>query len=249
MKLKINSLNFSYKSSKILQNITFEAKKGEIVSILGKNGAGKSTLLKNIAKILKPLKGTVYLNKTNLNKLKLKEFAKTIGYVSQKNDITELKVYDYLMLGRKPYFKFFPKKEDIDKVNEIIEKLNLNKLKNKQINKLSGGEFQKIAIARAIVQESKILLLDEPTNNLDLKNQIEILNFIKKIAQEKDLIIIMVIHDINLSLKYSDKLLFMKNGLIKYECKTNEMNKNILRDIYDIDVDICFYNDYPVIIF
>ncbi|WP_024789016.1 ABC transporter ATP-binding protein [Lebetimonas sp. JH292] len=248
MKLKINNLEFSYKSSKILQDITFEAKKGEIVSISGKNGAGKSTLLKNIAKILKPLKGTVYLNEKNLNKLKINEFAKTIGYVSQKNDITDLNTYDYLMLGRKPYFKFFPKKEDIDKVNEIIEKLNLNELKNKQINEISGGEFQKIAIARAIVQESKILLLDEPTNNLDLKNQLEILNFIKKITKEKELITIIIIHDINLSLKYSDKLIFMKNGIIKYQCKKNEINKNILKDIYEINLNIFFYNNTPVII-
>ncbi len=248
MKLKINSLNFSYKSSKILQNITFGAKKGEMVSILGKNGAGKSTLLKNIAKILKPLKGTVYLNEKDLNKLKLKEFAKTVGYVSQKNDITDLNVYDYLMLGRKPYFNFFPKKKDIDKVNEIIEKLDLNNFKSKNINELSGGEFQKIAIARAIVQESKILLLDEPTNNLDLKNQIEILNLIKQITKEKKLITIIIIHDINLSLKYSDRLLFMKDGIIKYECKKNEINEKILKDIYNVNVDICFYKDFPVII-
>jgi iron complex transport system ATP-binding protein len=182
MKLKIKNLEFAYKNLKILQNITFEAKKGEVASILGKNGAGKSTLLKNIAKTLKPLKGTIYLNEKNLNKLRLKEFAKTVGYVSQKNDIINLSVYDYLMLGRRSYFKFFPTREDINKVNKIIDKLNLNKFENKSISNLSGGEFQKIAIARAIVQESKILLLDEPTNNLDLKNQIEILNFIKQIT-------------------------------------------------------------------
>lgn len=174
MILKIKNISFSYKSNKVLENVNFEVNKGEITAILGKNGAGKSTLLKTIAKMIKPISGSVYLSKENLHKMLKKEFVKRLSYVSQKQNPNELNVFEMLLLGRRPYFKYKPSNEDYKIVDNIIQKLGIEEYKLKSTYELSGGELQKVAIARALVQDSEVILLDEPTNNLDLKNQIEI---------------------------------------------------------------------------
>lgn len=242
MILKIKDISFSYKSP-ILKNVTFEAQKG-ITAILGKNGTGKSTLLKTMAKILLPTNGAIYFSGKNLFYLKNKEFVKKISYVSQKQNPNSLNVYEMLLLGRRAYFKFNPTKQDYEIVENVIKKLNLEKIKFTETSKLSGGELQKVAIARAIVQNSDIVLLDEPTNNLDIKNQIEILKLLKSLNK----ISIIVLHDINLAIKFCDKFIFLKNGEIIYQGDKNIINEKLIKEIYEIDVDICYFKNSPIII-
>ena len=244
MKLKIQNISFSYKSEDILKNISFEIKKGDLVAVLGKNGAGKSTLLKTIAKFLIPKSGSVYCGDIDLFKLSKKEFVKKLSYVSQKPTPNELNVFEMLLLGRRSYFKFKPSKKDIEEVEKVIKKLNLEKIKLKSTSNLSGGELQKVAIARAVIQKSDIILLDEPTNNLDIKNQIEILKILKSLNKTA----ILVLHDINLALRFCDKFIFMKDGKIAYEGDKSIITPEIIKDIYEIDVDICNCGDTPVII-
>jgi len=246
MKLIIDNLEFKYKSSSILNNISLELKKGEIVAILGENGAGKSTLLKTIAKVIKPLKGTIYLDNIDIQKLNLKTFGKKIGYVNQKTNGGYLSVFDTLLLGRKIYFNNSPTKEDLKKVESILKRLNLEKKALVATNELSGGELQKVVIARAILQESEVLLLDEPTNNLDIKNQIEILKLIKEISKNK--LTILVLHDINLALKFCNKFIFMKNGKIVLEGDKNIVTPSLIKEIYDIETEIIEYKHEKIVV-
>jgi len=246
MKLIIDNLEFEYKNSSILNNISLELKKGEIVAILGENGAGKSTLLKIIAKVIKPLKGTIYVDNIDIQKLNLKTFGKKIGYVNQKTNGGYLSVFDTLLLGRKIYFNTSPSKEDLKKVESILKRLNLEKKALVATNELSGGELQKVVIARAILQESEVLLLDEPTNNLDIKNQIEILKLIKEISKNK--LTILVLHDINLALKFCNKFIFMKDGKIILEGDKNIVTPNLIKEIYDIETEIIEYKNEKIVI-
>ena len=244
MILKIKNISFCYKSEKILNNITFEVKNAEMVAVLGKNGAGKSTLLKTIAKVLTPKRGAVYLNDEEILKLKTKEFVKKISYVSQKQQPNELNVFEMLLLGRRSYFSFRPSKKDYEEVYRVIKILGLEKIKLKPTKDLSGGELQKVAIARAIIQGSDIILLDEPTNNLDIKNQIEILKLLKTLKKTA----ILVLHDINLALRFCDEFIFLKDGKIAYKGDKKIITQKLIKDVYGIDVDICYYEDNPVII-
>jgi iron complex transport system ATP-binding protein len=249
MKFIVENLRFCYKSGRILDDIAFELKRGETVAVLGVNGAGKSTLLKTMARVIKPKKGTVYLGKEDLHKLDYENFGKKIGYVDQKSKGGFLNVFDTLLLGRKIHFKNSPKKEDLKKVEEILEILDLKKKAFSPTGELSGGELQKAVIARALLQESEVLLLDEPTNNLDIKNQIEVLELIKTYSREKNILSILVMHDINLALRFCDKFVFMKNGKVEAEGDKSIINKELIKNIYNIDVDICEYNGNQVIIY
>jgi len=244
MEFRVENLCFSYKSKDILKDVCIEIKKGELVGILGKNGAGKSTLLKTIAKMLKAKKGKVFYNTLDLFELPKKEFVKKISYVSQKQVSNELNVFEMLMLGRRSYFKFKPKKEDFEEVQKIIKKLSMEEIKLKPTNELSGGELQKVAIARALIQKSEIILLDEPTNNLDIKNQIEIIKLIKNLKKTA----LLVLHDINLAIRYCDKLVFMKGGKIVYEGDRNIISPELIKEVYDIEVEICKCGNIPIVL-
>jgi len=163
--ITVKNLSFSYKEP-VLNDLNFEAKEGEVIFILGPNGSGKTTLLRCIAGILKP-KGAVLIENMSLNDFSRKELAKRIAYVPQRGDTGFLTVFDVILLGRKPYMGFGPSYEDYRIVKEVISLLNLERLAFRRINELSGGELQKVMIARALAQKPRILLLDEPTNNLE----------------------------------------------------------------------------------
>lgn len=238
--IKVDNLSFSYKKNQeILNNINFTAHSGQILGILGNNGAGKSTILKCLNRILKADQGEVYLNEEKISQLPLRELAKKMAFVGQDLQSSQLTVYDMVMLGRRPYIKWAFMDEDRKIVEEVLKEMDLSQMAVRYVNELSGGERQKVMLARALVQEPQVLLLDEPTSNLDLRNQYEMLEMVKKICQEKGIIIILVIHDLNLALGYCDRFVLLKERQIYAQGGPEVINEKSIEDVYQIKAKIC----------
>jgi iron complex transport system ATP-binding protein len=247
--LKVDRLNFSYNSVPILKNITFEVNYGEFLGIVGPNGSGKTTLLRNIDGILKPNEGEILIENLNQKELNRREIARLIGYVSQREaNIFPTTVFETVLMGRKPHITWTETKEDKKIVAQTLERLNLGDFALREINQLSGGERQKVYIARALVQQPKILLLDEPTANLDLKHQIEVLDLLLNTKNEKDVTIIIAIHDLNLALKYCDKLIMLNEGEIFARGGKEILTKELIETVYGVKVKIIEQEGQKVII-
>ncbi|HHY26397.1 MAG TPA: ABC transporter ATP-binding protein [Desulfitobacterium dehalogenans] len=234
--LKVENLSFHYGAHLVLEDVHFEAPYGHCVAILGNNGAGKSTLIKCLNKILSPRSGQVLLDEQNVFSMSRTNVAKEVAYVAQHSETSRFTVFDAVMLGRKPYIKFSPSQADYEIVQNMIEKLELTHMALSYIDELSGGELQKVMLARALTQQPKVLLLDEPTSNLDLKNQHDMLGLVEKIAREEDICVLMVIHDLNLALRYCDRFLFIKDGGIYAYGDEEIMNAKVISEVYGIPV-------------
>lgn len=242
MKLKIKNISFSYDSVDALKNISFEAEEGEILGIIGPNGSGKTTLLKCINRVLKPKEGVVMLEDMDLSVLNQREIAQKIGVVPQQSfSQFPFTVFDIVLMGRYPYITRFggEKKEDFDMVEECLNLCGISHLAERLIIEISGGEYQRVIIARALAQNPKVLLLDEPTLHLDINHQIELLELLKSLAKKKNLIIIMVSHDLNLASRFSDKILILKEGKIYRAGLPEEvLTPQIIKEVYGIKVEI-----------
>lgn len=249
MILSVDGIEFSYPSKKVLEKIKFTVNKGEVVSILGINGAGKSTLLKCINRILRPQEGTVYIDEFDLKKLNSKKIAQKIAYVPQKtNGNNFMTVFDTVLLGRKPYIEWEASEKDLEITSNILNLMSLEKYALRNAFELSGGEFQKVIIARALVQEPRVLLLDEPANNLDLKNQLEVMELIRYIAKTKNISSLMVIHDLNLALRFSDKFIMLKDERIFSEGDNKVINSQNIREVFNVDAYVDKYNGIPIVV-
>ena len=249
--IEVKDISYSYggrNGKEILKGISFNVKPGECVGILGNNGAGKSTLITCLCKIRKPKSGSVYINKQDTNKMKRIDAARMISYVAQKSEISQMTVFDSVLLGRKPYIKFSVTQEDIDICEQTIKQVGISQFKLRYIDELSGGEQQKVMLARAIVQQPKLLLLDEPTSNLDPKNQYEVLAFVRKLAKESNTSVLMVLHDISLALRYCDKFLFLKCGDIYKYGNESIVTEKTLTDVYGINSTITEINGQKIVI-
>lgn len=213
--VQISDITYGYQTGKdILHQISFSLAPGEILGILGNNGTGKSTLLKCLARIF-PTKGSALLVEgENLFSLSGTKAAQKMAFVPQHSRASEMTVYEAVLLGRKPYIVWDTTTKDKMIVEQCIRQLHLEHLALRPINQLSGGEFQKVALARALAQQPKLLLLDEPTSSLDLKNQQEVLAAVSNLAKETQMSVILVIHDINLALQFCQKFLFLKDSQI-----------------------------------
>ncbi len=241
--LKIENLSSGYGNKEILYGINLELEKGKVYVILGPNGSGKSTLLKTIDRIIKPRAGTVYLSEEDFRKISNRALAQKIAYLPQNSNSSAYStVFDAIILGRKPHISFEPTKKDLEVVEKVINDLGLNQFAFRKINELSGGEAQKVLIARALAQEPEVLLLDEPVNHLDPKNQIEILEFLSKTTKELNLITIVVMHDLNLSIQFGDYFIFMKNGKVYCEGDLSVIDESLIKEIFEINVKILQLN-------
>lgn len=247
MELKINEVNFAYHKEKtVLQNITFTVATGEILGILGTNGTGKTTLLKCILNILQPNRGSILFGEEDILKLKQNEIAKLIAYVPQyANNLSPVTVIDFVMQGRVPYAGFNFSKQDEQIVLDILQQFALEKYAFRQVNELSGGERQRVLIARAMAQMPKIIILDEPTSSLDLHNQLFILEIISKMAVEKQLAVIMTIHDLNLASMFCDKLLMLKKGLVFAVGKVADvLTEANIKNVYDVNTAVSYVDGF-----
>jgi len=241
-KINIRNLDFSYNGSLVLNNINHIFEEGKLFSIVGPNGSGKSTLIKCIDALLKPKKGSIYLDEKNISGMSSAELAKKIAYVPQSEHSTfPATVFDTVLMGRKPHINWSPSERDLKICAEVIQQLDLQDITLKYINKLSGGQRQRVFIARALAQQPEILLLDEPTANLDLKHQLEVLRILKELTQ-KGITIIIAIHDLNLALQYSDHFILLKDGVIFASGGKEIISDKNIEKLYGLKVKIISEN-------
>lgn len=239
MSIKISHLSYNYSKSKpVLKDVSLSINDGEIAILLGPNGVGKSTLLKCIDRLIKYKEGTIYIDNKNLNDYKLNERAQTIAFVKQYPDFGDVLVFDAILFGRTPYIYGEISKKDKNIVKEIIEKLGLEKIALSNVNEISGGERQIVAIARALAQKPKIILFDEPTSNLDIKNQEQIMSIIRKLSNEEKVTILVTMHDINSAIRLGNHFILIKDGQVYSEGNNEIINKESISKVYDIDIDL-----------
>ncbi len=211
--LKIENMSCGYDNKKVIKNLSIELEKGKLYGVIGINGCGKSTLLNAISSLIK-YTGVIKLENKELKKLKIIDRAKEVSYLSQsiENNV-DFTVYETVILYRYPMMKGLirtPSQEDREAVESTLKKLNLLEFRDRKIKELSGGQKQRVFLAGAIVNEPTILLLDEPTNHLDIKYQIQTIELVKKIGKEKNIIVVAVLHDLNIVMKYVDKVLLLR---------------------------------------
>ncbi|RJS78716.1 ABC transporter ATP-binding protein [Methanophagales archaeon] len=215
MNLKVKEMEFSYASTPILENVCMELAPSEILGIVGPNGAGKSTLLRCIDRILKPQRGSILLDGQEIKEMSRMEIARRMGYVPQTSHrVFPATVFDTVLMGRRPHLGWRSNEEDVEKVLEVLKLLEIVEFALRDFNEISGGQQQKVLIARALAQEADVLLLDEPTSNLDIRHQLEAMDIIKKLVKEKGISAIMAIHDLNLGSRYSDRVIMLNGGTI-----------------------------------
>jgi len=248
MNLNVKGIEFSYNHHPILDGVSFGLGPGEILGVLGVNGAGKSTLLKCLNRILKPQAGSILLNADNVQKMRGTEIARHFGYVPQKYIEETLTVFDAVLLGRKPYIKWSASTEDLLIVEDILTRLGLEHFAQRPVDRLSGGELQKVIIARALAQEPEILLLDEPTSNLDLKNQLQVMRIIANVVKEDKISAIVSLHDINLALRFADHFLMLKDGKVHFLSPKEEVIPKDIEKVYGVKVIISKINEHKVIV-
>lgn len=248
--LTCENLNFSYGrgGKPVLRGTSLELEQGQIGIVLGKNGSGKTTLFKNILGIQTPGSGKIRFDGENLLKMNRRERARHIAYVPQHIHFGDLSVFDSILMGRVSYFGLKASRSDYLAVEKLIEDMGLQEFANRSAEELSGGEKQKIAIARAMAQEPKLMIFDEPTGNLDIANEQLIMEEAKKLAREKNISILSSLHDLNQALTFGDKFFLMKDGVIKYTGGKACITEQTIRDIFDVDVKIAQIDGRTVVL-
>ena len=247
--LSVENLQFHYQGGpKVLKKINFSLGDGEFLAILGNNGAGKSTMLKCFNHIITPDAGEVLLNGENLLKMSAKEVARRIAFVAQNVPDTQMTVHDMVMLGRRPYMSWAFTERDHEIVHEAMDRLKVSEFRGRFLNRLSGGERQKVMLARALAQEPKLLLLDEPTSSLDLKNQYQVLQIVKDICHETGIWAIVVIHDLNLALRFCDRFLLMQQGEVFRYGDAGILDREAIWKVYGVHGEVVSAGNQKVVI-
>jgi iron complex transport system ATP-binding protein len=246
--IEIKNISYAYGKNEVLRDISFEVQPGECVGILGNNGAGKSTLITCLNKIRTPKTGSVYIDKQDIHKMTRNQIARRISYVAQKNEVNQIAVFDSVLMGRKPYIRWAISQQDMDICDEAIDQIGMPNFKLRYVDELSGGELQKVMLARALVQQPKLMLLDEPTSNLDPKNQYEMLALVRKLAKERSISVLIVLHDVSLALRYCDRFLFLKSGSIYDYGDESIVTKETISDVYGIESTIAEVNGKKIVV-
>ena len=248
--LKVENLRFRYGShgTPVLRGVNLELEQGQIGILLGKNGYGKTTLFKNILGIHSPGGGSIRFDGEDLLKMPRRERARRIAYVPQDIHFGALSVFDSILMGRISYFGLKAGPEDYEAVEKIVREMGLEAFAQRNVEELSGGERQKVAIARAMAQEPKLMVFDEPTGNLDIANEQLIMSEAKKLAREKHIGILSSLHDLNQALFFGDRFFFLKDGVVKYAGGPECINEAVIRDVFDVDVRIAQLDGQKIIL-
>lgn len=248
--VKVENISFSYGKAfgNVLENVSFEIGDGMCIAVLGNNGAGKSTLLKCIDRIHPSPGGAVYIDGQNVFEMSSRLMAQNIAYIPQNTAAIRMTVFDTVLLGRKPYIRWDVSEEDRRIANDIIHQMSLESFILRNVSELSGGEAQKVMLARALAQEPRLLLLDEPTSNLDPRNQHEAMQLVRRIAREKQICVITILHDLNLAIRYCDRFLFLKDAKVYAYGGREVMTPENIETVYGMHVHLENYMGIPVII-
>ncbi len=237
--LTVENLSFAFGEKQILKGVSFSANSGEITALLGINGAGKTTLLKCVNDIYTPSGGQIQYNGKNLHHMSATERSKLIGYVPQSYiPQFEINVFDMVMMGRIPFLKFKIGQKDKEIVFDILERLKLTDFAFKPLAEMSGGERQRVFIARAMAQQPKILLLDEPTNNLDMRMQLDALQQIKRLVEDAGIICLLIIHDLNLTTMFCEQAVLMHQGELYANGKpVDVLTAETVQSVYGVQIE------------
>lgn len=237
--IKLNHLSFAYGTRSILENVDLTIFEPGFYGILGPNGSGKTTLLKLICGILVPTQGSILMDQVDMKRWNRKEMAKHIAYVPQHFNLNyDFKVEEVVAMGRHPYHNSFDSltKEEYHMIDHALELTGLTGFKQRSINKLSGGEMQRVIIARALVQDTPVIILDEPVSNLDIHYQKEIITLLQDIAVSQNKLIITVLHDINIGMNYCDKVYLIQDGKIVFGEPKEILTLELIESIYKTKV-------------
>ncbi len=240
--LQTKNLYYSYKEKPVLEDINFDLVPGEILGILGPNGCGKTTLLGNLNKNFSPKGGCVMINDTDLEDLKKKEIAREIAVIPQSNEIKfSFTVREIVSMGRMPFQQSFQGEStnDIEIIEDAIEKTGISDMANRYINTMSGGERQKVIIARAMAQTPKILLMDEPTLHLDISAQFDVLDMIHALSRNEGLTVVIVSHDLPMIARYCDRIILIHDHKIHSIGKTEDvLTPENMRTVFGVDAEL-----------
>jgi iron complex transport system ATP-binding protein len=248
MFFEVSGIKFSYRNKRVLDGVSFKINADDVVSILGPNGVGKTTLIKCIGKVITPHAGSVLIEGSDLHQMSKKNIAKNMGYVAQRSETSRTTVFDSVLLGRKPHFEWDATERDIRLAGRVLHMLGLDGLSLKFVDEISGGEYQLVQIARVLVQQPKVILLDEPTSSLDLSNQHMIMHLIRNIVKKNHMAAIMVIHDLNLAIRHSDKFVLMKDGVVHSAGGHEVITPQNIKQVYNVDAFVENVRGIPVVI-
>ena len=237
--LNAENLSFRYRGGpEVLRKVSFSLEDGQFLAILGNNGAGKSTMLKCFNQILRVEGGHVWMDGEDLLTMPHREVARRVAFVSQNIPSTQMTVHDVVMLGRRPYMRWGFTEEDHRIVHEAMDRLNLSDMRGRFLSELSGGERQKVMLARALAQQPRVLLLDEPTSSLDIRNQYHVLDIVREICRGSGISAIMVIHELNLALRFCDRFLLLKDGQVYRSGDRSILDRQALREVYGVEARV-----------
>lgn len=238
MNIETKDVFVTLSKKQIVRGVSVKVRDGEFVGLLGPNGSGKTTLLKSIYRVLKPSGGTVLIDGDDINGLSFRETAKRIGVVSQFNNLSfDLTAQEMVLMGRAPHKKAFERDtaEDYLIAEDALRRVDMLEFRDRSFLTLSGGEKQRIILARALAQQVEMLILDEPTNHLDIKYQIQIMDVVKSLGVG----VLAALHDLNLTLMYCTYVYVLKDGCVVAEGPTEEViTEKLIKDVYEVDCSL-----------
>lgn len=238
--ISIKGLSKSFGKKPVVENVTLQIQPKAITSFIGPNGAGKSTLLSMVSRLLDSDTGEVFLDQTDVRKMKSNEFAKRVAILKQANHLNiRLTVRELVAFGRYPYSKGRLNAEDNKIIDQSLEYMNLTEMQDKFLDELSGGQKQRAFISMVIAQDTEYILLDEPLNNLDMKHSVQIMKILRQLVDDLGKTVVVVLHDINFASVYSDRIVALKDGRLVKDGPTHEIiNSEALKEVYDMHIPV-----------
>jgi iron complex transport system ATP-binding protein len=248
MILSVQDLSFTYPGRPVLEETSFSVERGEVVAVLGTNGTGKTTLLKCMNRILEPKTGSVLIDGDSVAGLSRNELAQKMGYIEQHRQESRATVFNTVLMGRKPYIRWDVTTEDMAIAGRSLAMLGLTDFAMRHLDELSGGELQKVVIARALAQQPDVLLMDEPTSSLDLRNQMEVMQITRQISRDKGIAVVAAMHDLNLALRFADRFILLEGGLIYAVGGQGVMNAENIESVYGLPVAVKVFEGRRIVI-
>lgn len=247
--LTARNVSFRYRGRQVLHDVTVTAGHGQVLAVVGPNGAGKTTLLKCLQRLLTPAAGSIEVGGRNIADMPRNELARTVAYVPQATPARfPMSVFDTVLLGRRPYLGWRPTARDLDGVAAALEQFGLGGFAGRNISELSGGERQKVAIAKAVAQQSEVLLLDEPTAALDLHHQLTVLEAVRGLAARRQTTVVATVHDLNLAVRLADQIAVLHKGRAVAQIRPDQLGPDLIRAVWQVDAAVIDNDGQPVIV-